>query len=146
MHVKINKALSAAFLILPYSALAVTSLSGYMANTCEKLGPTEGAKCVQLQRRMELHNEYLDQNSADLCSLIWRWGSQGTDVSQTGNLVLSCFQQVANLKISTEVKRTCDHRISGNSEFGPTATEVNRKVEKMLACIKELSIPVQVKP
>jgi hypothetical protein len=126
---------------ISFPSSAATNLASLMGSSCEKLGPTEGANCIQVQRRMEQQNDYLDENSASVCSMIWKWGSQGNDNVLAGRLVVSCFQRIANLKISAEVKDTCDHRISANSPFGPSAAVIKKRVEKMMACIKDLAIP-----
>ena len=134
--------LSLIILFTSFTCLANTDLREKMASTCENLGSTEGEKCVVLQRRLEKENATLDQNGAEVCALIWKWGSRGGDVQKVGDLVLSCFNQVANRTVSTEVKETCNKNVYEDQGSIASMSTINLKVNRMMSCIGKLSRPV----
>jgi hypothetical protein len=124
-------------------ALANTNLKEIMEGTCENLGATEGARCVKLQRKLEKQNAYMDQNGASVCDLIWQWGSNNNDTKAVGNLVISCFKGIANLKISDEVKRTCNRAVYVDQGSKVPVTVIKDKVKKMMDCLKQIGVPIR---
>jgi hypothetical protein len=127
------------FIRLP--AFARTDLSQTMANICEDLGPVQGAKCVELQREMESSNVVLDNNGAEVCALIWHWGSRNGETAPVAGLVLSCFKQVANLRISEETKDTCTESIAEVEGSIATLETIRTRVARMMSCIQQLTLP-----
>ena len=139
--------MKAAIFLMPLlffkTASANTDLSSVMASVCEDLGSVRGAECIQLQRKLESNNVTMDNNGAQMCALVWRWGSRGQEsTGHVGDLVLECLKQVADLKISTEVKDTCSGSIYKIQGAASSAETVDTKVKSMLGCVAELGIPV----
>lgn len=124
-------------------ALANTNLKEIMESTCENLGTSQGAQCVKLQRKLEKQNAYMDQNGGSICGLIWQWGSNNNDTKAVGNLVISCFKGVANLKISDEVKQTCNRTVYVDQGSTVPVTVIKDKVKKMMDCLKQIGIPTR---
>ena len=123
-------------------ALARTNLKDLMAGTCEKLGMNNGMDCVKLQRKLEKENVIMDNNGAGICSLIWQWGSQVQNPHSVGVLVLQCFKQVSNVKVSQEVRDTCGKRIDTMQGSSPSSELIQAEVKRAMNCIKQLAIPV----
>jgi hypothetical protein len=119
------------------------SLRELMSPICESLGTNEGAQCVELQRKMGRESTYLDSNGASICALTWRWSSRSGDSAAAGRLVLSCFEKVGNRKISDEVKATCNRSVYESQGSIASIEIVTKKINKMMTCIKEISIPVK---
>jgi hypothetical protein len=132
-------------LLVPALAFARTDLKPMMASTCEDLGTTRGVECVKLQRILENDNVAMDRNGADLCALIWRWGSKGAALPDVGDLVLSCFRQIANLRVSEEVKNTCNGPISDIQGSYNSIETVRDKTTRMMECIGKLGIPMNAR-
>jgi hypothetical protein len=113
-----------------------------MASTCDQMGDTQGVRCVELQRQLEGRNVAIDLNGAEICSLIWQWGAHNKDLLSVGNLVLSCFKEVANLRISDEVRDTCNEPVYIRQKFSDSVEVIQSKTKKMLSCIRQLGVPV----
>jgi hypothetical protein len=116
------------------------SLRNLMSPICENLGASEGAQCVELQRKMGREGTYLDANGASICGLIWRWSSRSGDNAAAGRLVLSCLKQVSNKKISTEVKDTCDKDVYESQGSIASIQAITKKVNKMMSCLQQVAI------
>jgi len=126
------------------AALARTNLKALMQDTCENLGVTEGQECVKVQRKLESENAYLDQNSASICALVWKWGSNNSEnLTTVGNLVNSCFKQLANLRINDEVRETCDKTMYIEQTSYASIETIQNEVKKMMSCLRQIGVPTR---
>ena len=87
---------------------------------------------------MENSNVVLDNNGAEICSLIWHWGGRSGESAPVAELVLSCFKQVANLKITEETKDTCTESIASVEGSIATLETIRTRVGRMMSCVREL--------